>query len=289
MNRTLLSSAGAITGGCALLCLSVFLLQGHFVALKDIREYGLPLAAEIPPLEQRASLLSQQMELSTLEASVRTDSTGEKFRTYVLPQGDNVERLLAFVESTRTFLERRQLLQSMSPIELGEPQNATIGNTTLRARTLHFTAVLRPEGRDQLLSILDLSGILTVGDVLSEEQINTLFRLMEDQNYAGIVPVERFLSADILSYVENPKLVDERLAQAFSSEEFLTSFRALLKSSRLPKVREFLQGDLGRTLVAQKLWPIQFLTVEKESVEELPGGWENVEVTVKAYARKTGN
>ena len=50
-------------------------------------------------------------------------------------------------------------------------------------------------------------------------------------------------------------------------------------------MRDFLTGDLGRTLVAQKLWPVQFMTVEKESIEELPDGWEKVGLTVKAYSR----
>lgn len=283
MNWRFPISVGALAGGSLFVSLSMFLVHGHFQALKDVREYGLPLAAEIPPLERRATLLTQQGELSTLEAGLRSDSAEENFRVYVLPQGGDVKRLLAFLQSARTFLERRKLVRAMSAIEVGDPEPAE-GN--LQTQSIHFTAELRPEGRAQLFSILNLSGMLTVGDVLSPENIKALFSLTESENYAGIVPVERFLSADLLGYVQDSKITDERLSQALASEEFLTSFKGLLQSSELPHVREFLTGDLGRTLVAQKLWPVQFMTVEREALEKLPDGWEKVDLTVKAYSRQ---
>ncbi|NOS67868.1 MAG: hypothetical protein HOO67_05930 [Candidatus Peribacteraceae bacterium] len=279
---------GALAGGSLLLSFSVFLVRGHFQALKDVREYALPLAAEIPPMERRARLLSQQMELIQLEASLRTGSAEEKLHVYVLPQGGDMTRLLAFLESSRTFLERRKLLREMSSIIVGDPEDipSVPGSQPLQTRTLTFSATVRPEGRDQLFSILELSGLLTVGDVLSPDDVKALFSLTETQNYAGIVPVEQFLSSDLLSYVSDPTIPEARLKQAMSSEEFLTAFRSLLENSRLPKVRDFLKGDLGRTLVAQKLWPIQFMTMENESLEELPDGLVKVDVTVKAYGRR---
>lgn len=288
MNTRVPLTIGALAGGSLLLSFSVFLVQGHFQALKDVREYALPLAAEIPPMERRSGLLSQQTELSTLEASLRTGSAEEKLHVYVLPQGENLKRLLAFLESSRTFLERRKLLREMSSIDVSEPENAPLasGSQPLQTRTLKFSATMRPEGRAQLFSILALSGLLTVGDVLSPDDVKTLFTLTETQNYAGIVPVEQFLSSDLLNYVNDPTIPEARLKQAMSSEEFLTAFRSLLEHSRLPMVRDFLKGDLGRALVAQKLWPVQFMTMEKESFEELPDGWVKVELTVKAYARK---
>lgn len=272
------------------LTLAIVLLNGHFTALKDVREYALPLAAQIPPLEHRAALLNQQMELSALESSLRTGSADEKLHMYVLPQGGDLTRLLAFLESTRTFLERKKLLRSMSPITVDEPVKADVAGSTasqpLESRTLHLSAVVRPEGRDELLSILDLSGMLTVGDVLSPENIKTLFTLTETQNYAGIVPVEQFLSSDLQTYVNDPTIPEARLKQAMSSEEFLRAFHDLLDRSHLPKARELLTGDLGRMLTAQKLWPVQFVTIEKESLEQMPDGWVKMEVEVKAYSRK---
>src|SRR2546421_598608 len=85
------------------------------------------------------------------------------------------------------------ILLSMSAIDVSDPI-AIVTETEpvvsraepLRARTLKFSAVIRPDGRTQLLSILNLSGMLTVGDVLTPQNIKTLFSLTE-QNYASIV------------------------------------------------------------------------------------------------------
>lgn len=290
MHARIPMTIGGIAGGSILFILSMALLQGHFQALKDVRGYALPLAAEIPPLERRLVLLSRQIELSAIENSLRTGSAEEKLHAYVLPQGNDLKRLLAFVESSLTFLERRKLLKTTSPIDVEDLEDTVsadmaTGYAPLQVRTLRFSATLLPEGREQLSQILELSGMLTVGDALSPEDIKTLFGLTEAQNYAGIVPVEQFLSSDLQSYVNDPTIPEMRLRQEMPSEEFLSVFQSILDRSRLQQIRVFLEGDFGRTLAAQKLWPVQFMTIDKESIEELPDGWENVEFTIKAYSR----
>lgn len=291
-HRGLLAGISALAAGGLLLSFSVILLRWHFQVLKDVREYALPLAAEIPPLERQAALLNRQMELGALEADLDGNSAEEKLRVYVLPKEEDLTRLLAYFESARTFLENRKLLQSMSAIEIGDLRDSDtakekdLSHGPLRERTLHMSIVLRPEGRQQLLSILELSGLLTVGDVLSREDIRTLFELTESQNYAGIVPVKQFLSSDLLAYVVDPTAPEARLKQAMSSEEFLSAFQSLLKRSGLSRIQEILTSDLGRMLAVQKLWPIQFLMVGKESVEELADGWEEVDLTMNVYSRE---
>jgi hypothetical protein len=273
--------------GCLCLAFSAVLLQGHFQLLKDMKEYALPLAAELPPLKERAQVLKDQVELSQLQASMRPDSARENLHLYVLPGDDKLDRLLAFFESTRTFLERKKLLRSMSAIDVGDPVPATgAGMSGLQSRTLSFEVQLKKEGREQLFGIIDWSGLLTVGDALSQKDIDDLFALTESENSATIVPIEAFLSADLLEYVQDPRLVDAKLERALPSAEFLKSFRDLLAHSRFEDAKEFLQGDLGRTLVARKLWPVQFLTVEREENENLGDGWETVRLTLKAYSRR---
>jgi hypothetical protein len=156
----------------------------------------------------------------------------------------------------------------------------------LESRTLTLTATLQPQGRLKLFSILQMSGLLTVGDALSSTDIKTLFDLTENQNYAGIIPVEQFLSADLQDYAADPTIPEERLKQAMSSEEFLSAFHHLLDNSQLPAIVAFLKGDLGRALLQQKLWPVQFLTIEKESLQQLADGTEKVQLTLKVYSKK---
>ncbi len=291
------ASVLAIAAACSLLSYSMFLLQGHYSKLRDVRERGLPLAAQIPSLEKKVALLTQQTELSALEASTRASSAEEQLHVFVLPAGGDMHRLLPFLESMRTFLERRKLLQSMSPIEIGEPTDTKLpadapasakqSGEGLQSRPIHFSMTVRPEGRAQVMAILEMSGMLTVGDALSPEDIAKLFTLTESDKYASIVPFEQFLANDLLAYLQAPRVYDERLAQALSSSTLLSSFRSLVQSSRLPQVRDYLLGDLGRALIAQKLWPVQLVMVEKETLEELPGGWERVELTLRAYSRKS--
>ncbi len=278
----------AFAGGCAMLSYSMILLEGHYRELRDVRESTLPLAAQIPPLERRAALLSRQTELSELEAGVRAESAEEKLRVYVLPKGDDLRRLLPFLESARTLLERRRLLSSMSPMQIGEPEDVVLpgqGPEPLQARTISFSMVIRPEGRAQFMTILELSGMITVGDALSPENLRDIFALTEGQNFASIVPIEQFLAVDLLSYLQEPRLHDERLAQALGSRPMIDGVRSILQSSRLPQVRDYLLGDLGRTIVAQKFWPVQFITIERESLSETTGGWETLDLTLKAYSR----
>jgi hypothetical protein len=256
MKKALLA-IGALAGSTVLLALSVMLLRDHFQSIKDVSEYGLPLAADIPPLERRSALLTQQTELSALEANLRTASAQEKLHVYVLPESNDVTRILAFLETVRTFLERRKLLTSMEPIAVGDPVLEPIGGSNqqmLESRTLTLTATLQPQGRLKLFSILQMSGLLTVGDALSSTDIKTLFDLTENQNYAGIIPVEQFLSADLQDYAADPTIPEERLKQAMSSEEFLSAFHHLLDNSQLPAIVAFLKGDLGRALLQQKLY-----------------------------------
>lgn len=280
-------AAGFLTmGGVLCLSFSALLLQAHFEHLKDMKEYALPLAAELPPLQQRLDLLHDQVELTELQASMRPASAAEKLHLYVLPAEEKIDRLLAFFESTRTFLERAKLLRSMSAIEISDPQTVDEpGMSGLQARTLTFDAVLRKEGREQLFGIIDWSGLLTVGDALSPDDVEKLFALTESENRATIVPIEAFLSADLLEYIKEPRLIDATLERSLPSQEFLAEFRTLLKTSRFERAKEFLQGDLGRTLIARKLWPVQFLTVEQEELETLPEGWEKVRLTLKAHSR----
>lgn len=285
MNARMIAAIGAIAGGASLLSLSALLLQSHFALLKDVREYALPLAADVPPLERRMRVLTEQVELSELQASIRGNAAEEKLRVYVLPQGEDLQRVLTFLGRVQTFLQRRSLAQSFAPIEVGDTQDVP-RHEGLRSRSVRFGAVIRPEGRAELHAIVKMSGLLTVGDALSPGDIEKLFTLMESQQYAGIVPMEKFLSADLLGYVQDPLLYDERLAQALSSEEVIGELRTTLKQSGLEEAKAFLKGDLGRTLVAQKLWPVQFLTIEKESLRTQPDGWEELDITVRAYSRK---
>jgi hypothetical protein len=284
MKRVLPSLAGIVTGS-ALLALSGLLLTTHLAAMHDVRQVALPLAAELPSLRTHLQLLKQQADLAELHAAAQTDSPEEKLRVYVLPANTDMARPLAFFDVLHDYLAQQKLLQSMEPIAVSDPVPVD-GEPTLTARTLTLQLTLKPEGVQTLFALLRLTGTITVGDTIGAEDLQKLFALTEAENYAGIVPVEKFLSADLLSYVKEPKPFEQELTQSFPSEEFLRSFHSLLETSGLKDAAALLQGGMGKTLIAQKLWPMQFLQLLAVSTAEQPDGWLRVQAEVRVYARE---
>ncbi len=295
MKKRVLPSLLAIAIAATLLVFSVMLMMQHVRTLQEARAETLPLAASLPPLERRLQLLKDQVELTQLHAALRTGSPEEKLHAYVLPETDDIARLLAFVDVARGLLEKKELLRSMSAVDVGvrEPVSAdrlavpeTDGpSRPLMTQRLAFDAVVKPEGMQILLNLVDLSGLLTVGDALGDEQVQMLFNLTEAQNPAGIVAVEKFLSADLFAYVRDPRLADKHLTQSFPSEQFLRQFHALLAESQLKDAKDLLGGEWGRALEAQQLWPSQFLTPETVIVEKLSDGWVRVSLALTAWSR----
>ncbi len=291
MTKTIGSVTLAIAG-TGFMAAAAVLLQSQVLTLRHMREDALPLAAVLPPLEHRAQLLQKQVELAEVQADIRGESADEKLRAYVLPKDPATPRLLAFIESIQTFLENRGMLRSMSAVTIGDPGEEIITPgggekpETLWKQQVHLSAVLNADGKNELLSLLDMSGVLTAGDALSSTDVENLFDLTEQQNYAGIVPIEQFLSADLENYVDDPTIYDARLTQALPSEEFLTAFKKLLASSRLESMKQTLQSDLGRTIRGRKLWPVQMLVLRRETEEDQGDGWTKVDLMLEAYGRK---
>jgi hypothetical protein len=289
------TAAGMVVVLCAtsLFLGAIFLLQQQVSIIKHVREDILPLAASLPPLEQKAKILRTQSELTEVQSQLQGNRSEEDVRTFVLPSQPDTTLILLFIESIRTFLEKRSMLKEMSPVTVDSvPQEITIpasmGNAAQNAWTqaVRFTATVTPEGREELLRMLQYSGTVTVGDALTREDIRNILSLTESENAAAIVPIEQFLSADLLTYIKDRQLFDARLDQSVPSQEFQESFRSILQHSRLHDVMTMLESDVGRTIIARKLWPMQFLTVEDESIESMPGGLERVSLTIQAYGRR---
>ncbi len=285
---------GGFGGGAALLVVSGFLVSAHLRFLTQVREGTLPLASEVPPLEQRLALLHQQLELTDLQASLQSGSPEEKLHAYVLPEKTDLARLLGFFDVTRALLERGKMARAFSAIEIGdavpvEGSGEADGKATLLRQAVTFHATLSPEGTQRLLDTLALTGLLTVGDTLTQEETDRLFLLTESENYAGIVAVEKFLGTDLASYAREPRPAEDQLLKAFSSERFLQEFRSLLSQTRLKSAREILGGDSGAAYDKAKVWPVQLLTQDRVSVETLPDGWNTVSVTLGALSRTSAH
>ena len=279
------SIAGTLTAGVLLLALSIVLLTEHFTMLQDVRSAVLPLAGDVALLEHRAEVLAQQQELMEAKQSLESGSPEEQLRAYVLPQDMDLQRLMGLLDATQSLLHNARMGKSFSAIELGEQSQVRLHDVPLTRQPFTFAATVTEEGAAKLLSLFELTGLLTVGDALTREEIDHLFALTEAQNYAGITDIEQFLSTDLLSYVRDPRPAEDRLFKAFSSEEFLQSFRALLRTSRVGTAKELLGGTWGAALVRNRVWPGPIVVLDSITQDDASAGWVTLTLELSAYGR----
>ncbi|MDD5751134.1 MAG: hypothetical protein PHS73_01275 [Candidatus Peribacteraceae bacterium] len=282
--RRLRSSPAFLAGaGSVSLLIGCLLLAAHVRAVGELRGQTLPLLTTLGPLEQRLAVLTEQAEVSALNAALRSGSQEERVRAYVFPDKSALDRVLAVFALVQDDLTKRALMAGMSPIDVGETTPYRDG-LTATAVTVRFT--VRGEGMDALLSLVRLAGALTVGDALSRSEKAALIRASEDENPTGIVALEQFFATDLSSYAHSPRSVEDQVRRSFTGEAFLTTFRTVLEHSLLSDARTLFQGDLGRAIERARLWPIQFMQLKRAEI--LPGraeDWFTVDITVLLLGR----
>jgi len=270
--------------GIGLMVLSAFLILAHVKTIIEVRDISIPIVSQLPMLERRLRALTEQIELTQLHAATRIGSQQERVEVYALPEETDVTRLIATFEIIREALMRDGVLSRMSEISISEPSDSEEGASS---RTLSVEFSVHDEGMQTILLIVRLAGLLTIGDVLTEDEIALLVDRVEQENPAGIIALEQFLSADLLRYSENPKAYEEQLKRSFSSTTFANAFENVLRVSLLRDVRKILQSDLGEILQGYKLWPMQIMALQKVSI--MPGnapGWQRLGLDVQVYSAK---
>ncbi|MDD5739571.1 MAG: hypothetical protein PHO20_02285 [Candidatus Peribacteraceae bacterium] len=252
--------------GVLSLSLAVPLLTAHIQEVKAVRETALPLLAALPSLERRLALLKEQVEVTELQAALKTGSQLERVRVSVLPQEADVPRALATLELLRSTLESQGVVGSLSPIEVGREQARSDG---LAAVPLNFQLSARTDGVRRVLAFVRLAGLVTVGDALTTAEKNALIRATEEENPAGIIMLEQFFSTDLFRYAEEPRPVEEQLKRSLQSEGFLTVLEQATETSLLKDAKELFQGPVGPAASRARLWPMEFLAIDR--VELKPG------------------
>lgn len=275
----------AFTAGAGLMVLSAFLILAHIKTIIEVRDVSIPIVGQIPMLERRLRALTDQIELTQLHGALRIGSQEEKVEVYALPKETDVSRLIATFEIMREALARDGVLSDMSEITMGDEIEHDDGSSS-QSLSVEFT--VHDDGMQTILLMVRLAGLLTVGDVLTTEEIALLVDRVEQENPSGIIALEQFLSADLLRYSEDPKAYEEQLKRSFGSTTFGNALENVLRVSLLRDVRKILQSDLGEVLQSYKLWPMQIMSLQKVSV--LPGNapkWQRLGLTVQVYSSKS--
>jgi hypothetical protein len=269
----------------AMLTASGGLLTAHALIIREVRDVSVPLLSDLPTLERRLSVLKEQVERSELEEELSVGSLGEKLSVYVLPESTDVDRVVSIFDQLEQTLDRGGLLSGARDITIDDAEDYTVEG--IRARRLHTSFAAHDTGIAQVMTLVRLAGLLTVGDALMDEELQLLFQASEEENPAGIVALEQFLSLDLLSYTRDARAHEDNLRRSYSSPAFEQVLQGVLQSSLLRDARELFQGDFGRSLSERRLWPVQFMVLD--SIKLQPGsveGWHNVELTVLLLEKK---
>ncbi len=273
---------GALAG-VALLTVSGNLISEHVRVIADVREVSVPLVAELPLLERRASLLKEQVELAQLQSAMRVGSQEERVHVYVLPKEFDMDRIVALFDVFSLTIPQQAYIGSMSPVVFGEP--ATVGHA-LQALPITVSFSVHENGMHTLLDLFRLAGTVTLSDAFSKDELETLLAGIETESPAGIIPLEQFLSADLLEYAREPRPYEEQLRRSFTSAHVQHMFDDLLRTSLLRDARSYLGGPAGLLLKEQKLWPMPFMAFEE--IRSVPGraqGWHTVTLVLHTYRR----
>lgn len=252
---------------------SAGLTAAHVLKIRTMRDIGLPIAAEVKPLLERKGFLQEQAEVAELDASARGASYREIYDLYVLPEKPDATRTIAILETLLTQLTTQGVLKDISSIELMSGS----GSST----DVAIDVVVTPGKGDQLLDLLDLSGVLTVNDAFSDTERRQLIGLTERENPAVIAAVEQFLGSDLLQYAKTPQLAETKLLQSVGTDLFEQDFRALTDGSRL---RSFAQTALLLDGGDASLWPLPLFTIERAHWEQTDDG-EHLTLVLRAHAK----
>ena len=202
---------------------------------------------------------------------------------YALPREIDTERVVAVFEVLRMLLPEREHIASMSPVEIGDLVEQEDDSAILPV-SVEF-AVHR-EGVRELMQLFRIAGLLTIADSLTEEELAILFERTENENPAGIVALEQFLSTDLLAYAIEPKPHEQQLRRSFSTPGFTSALDSILQNSALRDARHLLGGRMGAALKQQDLWPLPFMTfAERVLVPGEADGWYHLSLKLQVHRR----
>jgi len=269
-----LPPVASLLAAVTLLSTSMLLIALHARSVRDMSEIGLPAALALPQIEKRAEILAEQNEIAQLQAALRGGSMEEMVRVYVLPEKEEVDRLLAMFDVLFAYLEQKKMLTDFSAVEVGE--------VTEGALPVSFEVTVTQQGMADMLLFTELSGLLTVSDALTQEDIDTMLSVTEQENPASVAALEHFLATDLLRYSEEPRPYEEQLRKSFSPAAE-NALRSMFDVPRLRRARD-LYSEMAPVLRQQNLWPLRLVTVEKASAVT-EGGMVRLSLTLNAYIR----
>lgn len=277
--------ASLVVAGFLGLLVASTLIREHVTVVREAQTFSLPIISELPELEWRSTVLNEQLELTELHEAMRHGSFEEQMRVYVLPQDIDLDRLIAIFDVLNPAMLANEYVAEIGSLVIGEKESK---DERIDGTSVTLDAVVHRRGISFLIDSFRLMGILTVADALTEDERALLLASAELENPAGIVALEQFFAADLLTYAREPQPIEAMLRRSFVSPEFAQAFNQVLSSSLLLHARQLLGGSLGQMLYTHGLWPFPFLAIEEVMISARQDpDWYFVTLKLNALSRRS--
>jgi hypothetical protein len=277
----------AWTASALLMTCTLFLLLRHAQAVRSMRETGLPAAIRLMRIEERAAVLQAQNEAAQLHAALRTGTETEILRLSVLPEEPARETLFALWDILFAHLRAHEHIRSLPTLTMGDVRQQHGDGLTWRTYPFSFTVTTTEEGLRIMDAFMHVAGMLTVSDLLSDQDIDRLLLLTEKQNPAAITSLEHFLSADLLRFAQAPQAYEDQLTGALTSPLFAEEVRGMFAHTQRRDALLLLR-EIAPLLQEHRLWPMRFLSVDTATITE-QDGWITVAISLHAAGRGGNN
>lgn len=266
-----------------LLSASAVLIFAHARSVALMRRDGVSAAALLPSLEQRLSLLQAQEDAMQDRQSRRSAATRELFAAYVVPAGEELDRLLASIDVFLADAQHQGIVRDAAVQVEDTSQQHDVDHPAV---LLRIDATVTADGLQALHTFVDVSGRLTVFDLLGGDDAEQLSVLAMDAQPRTVIALEEFFSMDALAYAADPAAAERRLGLVTVDTHIQD---ALLSALARPSVqrRILLLRRLRGGLVSAGAWPLRALLLSDEEREIHSDGSMRVALRIEAPYRPT--
>lgn len=239
--------------GFVFACAAAFVLAAHVRSFAEQKQRALAIGVELPVLRSRVALLKASLATEKAYGMDAAASLEEQAALSVLPITPDAPRFIAMLTSVvaaiDTGLSVERVVFGQETVEEGRkriPVTLSLSGP--------FSAVTR------LLSILRLSGKLTVSDLLQSDAEKRFLDDVDARSPASLLAASQFLSSDILSVAAQPEAALDRVTHDMPSS-LAADVRAILLSSGLAPVFDVL-SPIVQSFSDTGNWPLPLFTLD---------------------------
>ncbi len=215
------------------------------------------IGAELPALASQVSALKAGLALTQAYGMDIFSRYEEQAAVYILPETVDRARVVRVLQETALALRSQGEAVQIDDLSFGsDPASLTL--------TLALSG--DPQAVAHFLSLLDLSGRITLSDVLGKDATDQFLLAVSVQSPLSMPAASLFLALDPLQYALDPLTAEDKLFADVPAAQ-----AAALKSDLLDSPVGALRSQLtpiATVLKAKRVWPLPLLSVNRMDREQ---------------------